>query len=127
MRKSRMLASQNQPKIMPKRPRKRCPNKHAIFPRFLLEKASVARAPTSISYWFFQYFCLSDMFLQIAFGMPFSYQKRTKNPSKTMSEPLKNRCQKLVVFQHRFFGLSASISEPLGPPSPPRCLQRQAC
>ena len=61
-------------------------------------------------------FCLSDTFLQIAFGMLFSSQKRTKNPSKTMSEPLKNRCRKRVVFQHRFFGVSASILEGLGPP-----------
>ena len=70
---------------------------------------------------------LSDAFLQIAFGMPFGSEKPTKNPSKTRSEPFKNRCQKRVVFQHRFFEVLASIWEPLGPPSPPRCSQRRAC
>ena len=39
-----------------------------------------------------------------------------KNLSKTTSEPFKNRCQKCVVFQHRFFRVSASIFEGLGPP-----------
>ena len=33
-----------------------------------------------------------------------------------MSEPLQNRSQKRVVFQHRFFRVLASISEGLGPP-----------
>ena len=28
----------------------------------------------------------------------------------------KNRCRNRVVFEHRFFGVSASILEPLGPP-----------
>ena len=37
-------------------------------------------------------------------------------PPKTTSEPFKNRCQKRVVFQHRFFGVLASILEPLGLP-----------
>ena len=36
MRKSMILASQNRPKILPKRIRNRCPKKHAIFRRFLI-------------------------------------------------------------------------------------------
>ena len=59
--------------------------------------------------------------------MHFWFKKPTQNPSKTTSEPFKNRCKKRVVFHHRFFRALASILEPLGPPSPPRCLQRQAC
>ena len=62
-------------------------------------------------------FCLSGTFLRIAFRMHFGSKKPTKNQSKTTSEPFKNRCQKYVVFQHRFFRVSASILEGLGPPS----------
>ena len=62
-------------------------------------------------------FCLSGTFLRIAFRMHFGSKKPTKNQSKTTSEPFKNRCQKCVVFQHRFFRVSASILEPLGPPT----------
>ena len=55
----------------------------------------------------------------IALSMHFWSEKPTKNPSKMTSEPLQNRYQKRVVFQHRFFELSASILEPtclhLGP------------
>ena len=61
-------------------------------------------------------FCLSGTFLRIAFRMHFGSKKPTKNPSKTTSEPFKNRCQKCIVFQHRFFRVSASILEGLGPP-----------
>ena len=62
-------------------------------------------------------FCLSGTFLRIAFRMHFGSKKPTKNPSKTTSEPFKNRYQKCIVFQHRFFRVSASILEGLGPPS----------
>ena len=60
-------------------------------------------------------FCLSGTFLRIAFRTHFDSKKPTKNPSKTRSEPFKNRCQKRVVFQHRFFGVSALILEGLDP------------
>ncbi len=52
-----------------------------------------------------------------AFCMRFRSKKPTKNLSKTMSEPFQNRCQKRVVSQHRFFRVSASILEGLGPPT----------
>ena len=52
-----------------------------------------------------------------AFGMRFWSKKPTKNLSKTRPEPFKNRCRKRIVFQHRFFQVSASILEPLGPPT----------
>ena len=58
----------------------------------------------------------SDHFLQTcARGLDKS-KKPTKNLSKMRSEPSKNRCRKCVVFQHRFFRVSASILDPLGPP-----------
>ena len=72
-------------------------------------------------------FCLSGTFLQIAFRMHFGSKKPIKNHPKTRSEPLQKRCQKRCFFQHRFFRVLALILERLGPPSPPRCLQRQAC
>ena len=53
---------------------------------------------------------------RFAIGPYFWSKKPTKNLPKTKSEPFKNRCKKRVVFQHRFFQVSASISEPLGPP-----------
>ena len=52
-----------------------------------------------------------------AFGMRSWSKKPTKNPSKTKPEPFKNRCRKWIVFQHRFFRVSASILEPLGLPT----------
>ena len=88
MRKSRFLASQNLPKILPKRLRNRCPKKHAIFHRFFLEKAFVARAPTSISYWFFQYFLLVGHFSSNRFWHAFwlrkTYQKPFQNDVRTL-------------------------------------------
>ena len=88
VRKIRFLASQNPPKILLKCLRKRCPNKHAIFQRFLPEKASVARAPTSISYWFFQYFLLVGHFSSNRFSNAFwvqkTYQKPVQNDVRTL-------------------------------------------
>ena len=52
-----------------------------------------------------------------AFGMHFLSKKRPKNLPKTRSDPLKNRCQQRCFFQHRFFKVSASILEGLGPPT----------
>ena len=45
MRKSMFLASQNHPQILPKRLRKRCPNKHGIFHRFWLEFCCLLQEP----------------------------------------------------------------------------------
>ena len=54
----------------------------------------------------------------------------SKNPQKILRKqkpnPSKIECKK-NKFRRRFFRVSASILEPLGPTSPPRCLQRQAC
>ena len=54
---------------------------------------------------------------RFAIGTYFWSKKPTKNLPKTRSEPFKNRCQKRVVFQHRFFRVSASILEGLGLPT----------
>ena len=61
----------------------------------------------------FQVFAKS-MFVR--FSCILSFQKSSQNPSKTRSEPFKNRCRKRVDFQHRFFEVLASIWEGLGPP-----------
>ena len=47
----------------------------------------------------------------IAFCIHFRSEKPTENPSKMRSEPFQNRCRKRVVFQHRFFRVSAWILE----------------
>ena len=96
MRKSRILASQNLSKIFPKRPRKRCPNKHAIFHRFFLKKCFVARVPTSISYWFFQYKMALGRFSSNSFSHPYSvqntYQKTSQNEVRAMKKSMLNMC-----------------------------------
>ena len=97
-RKSWILASQNAAKTVPKSIQNRRPKKHAIFHRILLEKCFTATAPTSISYWFFQYFLLVGHFSSNRFSNAFWVKKPTKNLSKTTFEPLKNRCQKRVAF-----------------------------
>ena len=51
---------------------------------------------------------------RVARCMHFWFKKPVKNPSKTMSEPIKNRCKKHIVFHHRVFWALASIWEPLG-------------
>ena len=131
VRKSRILASQNPPKTSPKSSQNRCPKKHAIFRRFLFEKCSVAKMPTSIPYWFLQYKMALGRFSSSCFWHGFG-------PQKTIQKPLENRaratqksisktCCFLTSIFSRFgldFGASwASKMEP----SPPRCLQRQAC
>ena len=131
LRKSMVLASQTPPKTMPKRLRKRCLNKHAIFQRFWLEKAFVARAPTSISYWFFQYEMAFGRFssnrFSHGFGVQKTIQKPLKNHARATQKSISKTCCFLTSIFSRFgldFGASwASKMEP----SPPRCLQRQAC
>ena len=119
--------------------RKNCENRRFCPPKTLpksMQKAFEIDVPTNMR--FFSDVCLKKplpqerrplifagraivllafhTFLHFAFGMHFRFKKPTKNPSKTRSEPLKNRCQKRIVFQHRFFRVSAWILEGLGPP-----------
>ena len=91
VRKSRFSATQNPPKILPKRLRNRCSNKQAIFHRFLLQRASVAKAPTSILYWFLQYkmalgrfsssCCLHAFLIRKTFRKPFENHARAASKS----------------------------------------------
>ena len=117
MRKSSILASQNPPKIHPKCLQNRRPKKHASFHRFLLEFGCMLQKPTSKNVRPRSVLLAFHKFQFIAFGMHFRFKKPTKTLSKTRTEPFKNRCRKCVVFQHRFFQVSASIVEPLGPPT----------
>ena len=64
---------------------------------------------------FYSVFCLSDTFLRFAVRMHFGSEKPTKNTSKMRVEPLKNRCQKRVVFQLWFFRVLASSWKVLAP------------
>ena len=96
MRKSRFSATQNPPKILPKRLRNRCSNKQTIFHRFLLQRASVAKAPTSILYWFLQYKMAigrfsSSCFLH-GFGVQKTYQKPLKNDVRTLTKSIPKTC-----------------------------------
>ena len=87
-RKSWILASQNPSKIHPKCLQNRCFKKHANFHGNLLEKCFVATTPTSISYWFFQYFLLVGHFSSNRFSNAFwvqkTYQKPIQNDVRTL-------------------------------------------
>ena len=111
-----ILASQNPPKILPKRLRNRCSNKHAIFHRFLLQKASVAKAPTSILYWFLQYKMAlgrfsSSCFLH-GFGIQKTIQKPLKNHARATQKSISKTCCFLTSIFSRFgldFGASWAL------------------
>ena len=96
VRKSRFLASQNRPKIHSKCFRKRCPNKHVIFQRFWLEKASVARAPTLDFCWqghSFVSFSHYSMFrLLYAFSVQKTSQKPFQNEVRTLPKSMSKTC-----------------------------------
>ena len=131
VRKSRFSASQNPPKILPKRFRKRCSKKQTIFHRFLLQRASVAKAPTSILYWFLQYKMALGRFSSCCFlhgfGIQKTMQKPLKNHARATQKSISKTCCFLTLIFSRVgldFGTSwASKMEP----SPARCLQRQPC
>ena len=98
LRKSRILASQNPTKTFPKSFQNRGSKKHAIFHRFLCNFVNCCNrqhqkfiGPASVLLAF-------HTIRLFAFGIHFGSKKPTKNPSKTRSEPFKNRCQKRVVF-----------------------------
>ena len=108
VRKSRFSATQNPPKILPKRLRNRCSNKQAIFHRFLLQRASVAKAPTSILYWFLQYKMALGRFSSCCFLHGFGIQKTIQKPIKnharaTQKSISKTCCFLISIFSH--FGL----------------------
>ena len=126
MRKSRFLAFQNVPKSIQNASENDVPTNMRFFSDFASKKLLSQERRHRFRIGFCNTFCLSDTFLQIAFGMDFRSKKPTKNLSKTTSEPFQNRCRKRVVFQHRFFRVSASILEGLGPPTWSQ-VRRAAC
>ena len=120
VRKSRFSASQNPPKILPKRFRKRCSKKQAIFHRFLLQRASVAKAPTSILYWFLQYKMALGRFSSVAFCMDLGVQKPSKKPIKnharaTQKSISKTCCCLISIFSHFGFDFGGSWASNLEP------------
>ena len=128
MRKSRFSA-RNPPKILPKRLRNRCSNKHAIFHRFLLQKASVAKAPTSILYWFLQYKMALGRFSSCCFLHGFGIQKTIQKPIKNHARATQKSISKTCCFLISIFSILASILEALGPPTwsqvGSKCLRRR--
>ena len=115
MRKSRFSATQNPPKILPKRLRNRCSNKQTIFHRFLLQRASVAKAPTSILYWFLQYKMAIGRFSSSCFLHGFGVQK---NYPKTSQKPCpgdpKIDLENVLFFNIDFSGFRARFGRVLG-------------
>ena len=108
------------PKPLPKRGQNPfkidVPKNMGFFTNFCSIFAACCKSQHRFRIGFYSTKWVSDVFLQVAFCMDLGSKKPTKNPWKTMSEPLQNRSQKRVVFQHRFFRVLASISEGLGPP-----------
>ena len=131
VRKSRFSATQNPPKILPKRLRNRCSNKHAIFHRFLLQRASVAKAPTSILYWFLQYKMALGRLSSNRLLRAFSIQKACRKPFQNIIRTSSKSMPKMCCFSTSIFsGLGSDFGGSWASklePSPPRCLQRQAC
>ena len=97
-RKSRILASQNPSQIHTKCFQNRPPKKHAIFHRFLLEKCLVAQVPTSILYWFLQYFLLVGHFSSNRCLHVFLVRKTFQNPLQNLFRTL----SKSMLKMHRF-------------------------
>ena len=131
VRKSRIWASQNHPKILPKCLRKRCPNRHVIFHRFLPDFGCLSQRPTLDFCWqghSFVSFLHNSRFRLL---YPFSVRKTYRKPFQNEARTLKKSMPKTYWFFTSIFSrlgleLGASWASNLEP-SPPRCLQRQAC
>ena len=111
-----MFSSQNRSQTPSKSNQNRRPQKHRNFHWFSIDFGRLLQKPNHdfvrMAIVFVGFYTI-DAF---ACGMRFGSHNHAKNPSKTRSEPFKNRCQKYVVFYHRFSEVSASIWEGLGPP-----------
>ena len=118
--KSRILVVQTNPKTVPKCFPNRRPKKHAIFRRFSLEKCLVAQVPTSILYWFLQYFLLVGHFSSNrclhAFLVRKTFQNPLQNLSRTLSKSMPKTCCFLIsVFWGFGLDLKASWASNLEP------------
>ena len=97
IRKLTIWASQSPAETLPKCVQNRIPKKHAIFLRFLLETASVAKVPTCVSYGVFPYKMPVGRFSSPRFWHVFwlpktnqkTFQNDTLNLQKSM---LKTNC-----------------------------------
>ena len=120
MRKSRILASQTPPQTLPKSFQNRGSKKHAIFHRFLLEKPSAAKVPTSIPYWFLPIKMALGRFssnrcLQ-AFSIQKAYQKPLQNQVRTLSKSMPKTCCFLTsIFSGFGLDLEASWASKMEP------------
>ena len=103
VRKSWILASQSLPKTLPKSIQNRCPKKHAIFHRFLLETCFVATVPTSIFYWFLQCFLLVGHFSLNRFLHEFSVQKTYQKPFQNEARTPPKSMLKMCCFSTSIF------------------------
>ena len=87
------------------------------FSSMFLKKCFVARVPTSISCWFFQYKMALGRFSSNSFSHPYSvqntYQKTSQNEVRAMKKSMLNMC----CFLTSIFRVWASILKPLGPPT----------
>ena len=83
--------------------------------RILLEKCFVATAPTSISYWFFQYFLLVGHFSSNRFSNAFWVQKNLpKTSPKRRPNPLKIDVKNVLFFNIDFLGFQPRFWSLLG-------------
>ena len=123
MRKSRILASQNPPKILQKRLRKRRPKNHAIFRRFRLDFRCMLQEPTSKKRAPTQCFVRFSHNSVYCFLHPFSvqktYQKPFQNDVRTLPKSMSKTCCFLTSiflgFSLDFGGSWASNLEPSSP------------
>ena len=99
LRKSKILSSQNTPKIHPKCLQNRCPTKPAFFCRLFA---------------YFGCFRLCALFLRIAFRMHFDSKKPTKKHLKTRPNPLKIDVKNMSFFNIVFFGFRPRFWKVLG-------------
>ena len=116
MRKSRILGSQNPPKIVPKCLQNRGSKKHAIFIEFGVDFLSFFDSPTlkfcAHSQCFVRIFYFSLFLIWRRFWSRKTSQKRLRNHPETMKKSMLKAC----CFSTSIFERSASIWEPPGPP-----------
>ena len=103
VRKSRISASRNRAQTLPKPYQNRCPKKHAIFHRFLLEKRFVAKVSTSTKHWFFPIRMALGRFSSrrflYGFSVPKTYPKPFENHARaTPKSLLKTHCFLTSIF-----------------------------
>ena len=103
VRKLRILASQNPPKIHPKYLQNRRPKKHGIFQRFLFEKAFVARAPTLDFCWQGHSFVSFSQNSVLRFWNAFWVRKTSQKPSRNDVRTLPKSMPKTCCFSTSIF------------------------